>query len=61
MMGVVRLNADGTETVLVPNTEEEERRGRENILRLARALARLAAKEDYEAALAAARAKQSKA
>ena len=61
MMGVIRLNADGTETVIVPNTDEEERRGRENILRLARAIARLAAKEDYEAALAAGCAEQSKA
>lgn len=47
-MAVVRLGPNGEVEVIVPPTPEEEARGREKILDVARALGRLAAARDFE-------------
>lgn len=55
-MGVVRLGPDGSVEVLDPGTPEEAERAQEALLRLARALGRLAAERDWAAQREAARA-----
>jgi len=56
-MGVVRLGPNGEIEVIDPGTPEEQAQAWEKLLDLARALGRLAAKQDYERALAEARAR----
>ena len=51
-MGIVRLGADGSVEVLGPSTPEEVARAQEGLRNLARALGRLAAARDFEAARA---------
>ncbi|GAA0755974.1 hypothetical protein GCM10010203_19220 [Actinomadura yumaensis] len=49
-MGIVRLGADGSVEVLERSTPEEAARAQEGLLNLARALGRLAAARDFDAA-----------
>lgn len=51
-MGIVRLGADGSVEVLERSTPEEAASAQEGLLNLARALGRLAAARDFDAARA---------
>jgi hypothetical protein len=55
-MGVVRLGPSEVE-VIDPGTPEEQARAWEKVLEVARALGRLAAKQNYDRAVAEARAR----